>query len=48
MHVQSCCFAYSTCCFFDVLLVVAVVGILNSLLYSLLVHGLTLDYVGSC
>ena len=25
MHVQSCCFTYSTCCFFDVLVVVAVV-----------------------
>ena len=26
MHVQSCCFAYSTNCFFDVLVVVAVVA----------------------
>ena len=25
MHVQSCCFTYSTCCFFDFLVVVAVV-----------------------
>ena len=25
MHVQSCCFTYSTCCFFDALVVVAVV-----------------------
>lgn len=25
LHVQNCCFAYQTCCFFDVLLVVAVV-----------------------
>ena len=25
MHVQSCCFAYSTYCFFDVLIVIAVV-----------------------
>ena len=25
MHVQSCCFAYQTYCFFDVLVAVAVV-----------------------
>jgi len=25
LHVQNCCFAYQTYCFFDVLLVVAVV-----------------------
>ena len=26
MHVQSCCFVYKTYCFFDVLVVVRVVG----------------------
>ena len=29
MHMQSCCFAYSTCCFFDVLIAVAVVAYLT-------------------
>ena len=29
MHVQSCCFAYSTYCRFDVLVVVAVVACEN-------------------
>lgn len=24
LHVQNCCFAYQTCCFFDVVLVVVV------------------------
>ena len=31
MHVQNCCFAYSTYCFYDVLVVVAVeVGTLRN------------------
>ena len=37
MHVQSCCFAYSTYCPFDVLVVVAVVACENirfSLLFA--------------
>ena len=29
MHVRSCCFAYSTYCFFDVLVVVRVIGSLK-------------------
>ena len=29
MHVQRCCFAYSTYCFFDVFAVVAVVASLS-------------------
>ena len=32
MHEQSCCFAYKTYCFFDVLVAVRVVGLLKSMI----------------
>ena len=34
MHKQSCCFAYKTYCFFDILIAVCVIGSLSCHLYA--------------